>query len=75
MRAIAVKEFRELRVTAAPSRCSLPGGDVAAVRAALDAAGVRATPELVPATFEETFVRLALARQDAVEMPSERTPQ
>ena len=53
----------------------VPGGDVAAVRAALDAAGVQATLDLVPATFEETFVRLALARQDAVPQHPERTPQ
>ena len=75
MRAIAVKEFRELRVTAAPSRCSSPGGDVATVCAALDAAGVQATLDLVPASFEETFVRLALAGPDAVRVRPERTPR
>jgi ABC-2 type transport system ATP-binding protein len=50
---------RELRV---------PGGDTAAVAAALDAAGVPADLAVVPATFEETFVRLALAHED-VESP------
>jgi ABC-2 type transport system ATP-binding protein len=43
---------RELRV---------PGGDLPAVRAALDTAGVAADLAVVPATFEETFVHLALA--------------
>jgi ABC-2 type transport system ATP-binding protein len=46
---------RELRV---------PGGDLAAVRSALNAAGVAAALAVVPATFEETFVRLALTGQD-----------
>ena len=39
----------------------MPGGDLPAVRAALDSAGVTADLAVVPATFEETFVRLALA--------------
>jgi ABC-2 type transport system ATP-binding protein len=47
---------RELRV---------PGGDEASVLAALHTAGVTAQVAVVPATFEETFVRLALARDDA----------
>ncbi len=52
----------------------VPGGDVAAVRAALDAGGVSAVLGVVPATFEETFVRLALARQDSIAAPDpERT--
>ena len=55
---------RELRV---------PGGDLAAVRTALDAAGVRADLAVVPATFEETFVRLALAGQD-VQSPGSTPP-
>ena len=42
----------------------VPGGDLPAVRAALDDAGVPARLALVPATFEETFVRLARAGQD-----------
>jgi ABC-2 type transport system ATP-binding protein len=46
---------RELRV---------PGGDEASVLAALHAAGVTAQVAVVPATFEETFVRLALAGPD-----------
>jgi ABC-2 type transport system ATP-binding protein len=46
---------RELRV---------PGGDLPAVRAALDAAGVTAALDVVPATFEETFVRLALTGEE-----------
>ena len=41
---------RELRV---------PGGDLPAVRTALETAGVPADLAVVPATFEETFVRLA----------------
>jgi ABC-type multidrug transport system ATPase subunit len=40
----------------------VPGGDPATVRSALEAAGVPASLTIVPATFEETFVRLALAR-------------
>ena len=55
---------RELRV---------PGGDLAAVRAALGAAGVSAELAVVPATFEETFVRLALAGQD-VKSPGSTPP-
>ena len=51
----------------------VPGGDVAAVREVLDAAGVQASLHLVPATFEETFVRLARARQDTVQPRPERT--
>ncbi len=39
----------------------VPGGDLPAVRAALDDAGVPARLSVVPATFEETFVRLARA--------------
>jgi ABC-2 type transport system ATP-binding protein/ribosome-dependent ATPase len=42
----------------------VPGGDLPAVRAALDGAGVPAHLAVVPATFEETFVRLARAGQD-----------
>ena len=53
----------------------VPGGDLAAVRAALGVAGVPARLAVVPATFEETFVRLALARQDPVPPAPERTPQ
>ena len=53
----------------------VPGGDEAAVRAALDAGGVSAALSIVPATFEETFVRLALARQDAAPADPERTSQ
>ena len=56
---------RELRV---------PGGDLPAVRAALDAAAVSAQLAVLPATFEETFVRLALARQDDPSTDLERTP-
>ena len=55
---------RELRV---------PGGDLPAVRAALDAAGVAADLAVVPATFEETFVRLALAGED-VRSPGSTSP-
>ena len=51
----------------------VPGGDEAAVRAALDAGGVSAALGIVPATFEETFVRLALARQDLTATDPERT--
>ena len=39
----------------------VPGGDAARVRVALDAAGLTASLSIVPATFEETFVALALA--------------
>lgn len=53
----------------------VPGGDEAAVRAALDAGGVSASLSVVPATFEETFVRLALARQDVTPTAPERTSQ
>jgi ABC-2 type transport system ATP-binding protein len=53
----------------------VPGGDLAPVRAALDEGGVVADLSIVPATFEETFVRLALARQDPVPPHPERTPQ
>ncbi len=55
---------RELRV---------PGDDLPAVRAALAAAGVPAGLALVPATFEETFVRLALAGED-VQPPGSTPP-
>jgi hypothetical protein len=53
----------------------VPGGDLAAVRAALDCAGVPAALDRVPATFEETFVRLALARQDVTPTDLEKPPQ
>ena len=53
----------------------VPGGDEAAVRAALDAGGVSAALDIVPATFEETFVRLALARPDVTPAAPERTTQ
>ena len=53
----------------------VPGGDVAPVRAALDAGGVSAILSVVPATFEETFVRLALTRQDSLATDPERTIQ
>jgi ABC-2 type transport system ATP-binding protein len=59
---------RELRV---------PGGDEAFVLAALRAAGVTAQVAVVPATFEETFVRLALAGQDPtppLSVPDAATP-
>ena len=84
MRAIAVKEFRERdRADAAPARPAhaagrdlcIPGGDLAAVRAALDVAGVPARLAVVPVIFEETFVRLVLARQDPVPSAPERTSQ
>jgi ABC-2 type transport system ATP-binding protein/ribosome-dependent ATPase len=51
----------------------VPGGDEAGVRAALDAGGVSAALDIVPATFEETFVRLALARPDVTPAAPERT--
>ena len=41
------------------STLRVPGGDVARVRAALDAGHVSAALSVVPATFEETFVALA----------------
>ena len=47
----------------------VPGGDLPAVRAALDGAGVPARLAIVPATFEETFVRLARAGQDRERRP------
>ncbi len=50
----------------------VPGGDLPAVRAALDGAGALARLAVVPATFEETFVRLARAGQGP---DPERTPQ
>ena len=53
----------------------VPGGDLAPVRAALDEGGVAADLSVVPATFEETFVRLALARQDPTLPYPERTSQ
>jgi ABC-type multidrug transport system ATPase subunit len=53
----------------------VPGGDEAAVRAALAAGGITAALSVVPATFEETFVRLALARQDSTPSDPERTSQ
>ena len=52
----------------------VPGGDLPAVRAALDGAGVPARLAVVPATFEETFVRLARAADSGSPDP-ERTPQ
>ena len=55
---------RELRV---------PGGDLPAVRAALEPAGVSADLSVVPATFEETFVRLALAGE-RVQSPGSTPP-
>ena len=56
---------RELRV---------PGGDLPAVSAALDTAAVTAELAVVPATFEETFVRLALTGQD-VQSPGSTPPE
>ena len=53
----------------------VPGGDLPAVRAALDGAGVPAHLAVVPATFEETFVRLARAGQDRGSPDHERTTQ
>ena len=41
--------------------CACPAATLPAVRAALDGAGVPARLAIVPATFEETFVRLARA--------------
>ena len=43
----------------------VPDRDLAVVRDALDDAGVEARLEVVPATFEETFVRLAAAHSSA----------
>jgi ABC-type multidrug transport system ATPase subunit len=43
----------------------VPGTDLPAVRRALAAAGVSARLAVVPATFEETFVRLARASKDS----------
>ncbi len=42
----------------------VPGGDQARVRAALATGAVAARIRIVPATFEETFVTLATARQE-----------
>jgi hypothetical protein len=53
----------------------VPGAGMTAVRAALDAAGAEAKLEVVPATFEETFVRLALAQPDHPTPDPERTAQ
>jgi ABC-type multidrug transport system ATPase subunit len=51
----------------------VPGGDLPAVRAALGGAGVPARLAVVPATFEETFVRLARAGQERESPGRERT--
>ena len=51
----------------------VPGADLPAVRAVLAAAGAEATLEVVPATFEETFVRLAMAQPDHATPAPERT--
>ena len=51
----------------------VPGGDEQSVRAALAARGIRADLAVVPATFEETFVRLAAARDDSVPLLHGRT--
>jgi ABC-2 type transport system ATP-binding protein len=53
----------------------VPGADLPAVRAALAAAGAEATLDVVPATFEETFVRLALAQPVHPTTDHERTAQ
>jgi ABC-type multidrug transport system ATPase subunit len=53
----------------------VPGADLTAVRAALAAGGAEAALEVVPATFEETFVRLALAQPDHPTPDPERTAQ
>ena len=45
----------------------VPGSDAQGVRAALAAGNVHAEVAVVPATFEETFVRLARASDDAVQ--------
>ena len=50
----------------------VPGEDAAAVRAALDARRVSARVTIVPATFEETFVRLASAGGETAERYPER---
>ena len=50
----------------------VPGGDEQGVRAALAAEDVHADVTVVPATFEETFVRLARASDDAVPRLHER---
>jgi ABC-2 type transport system ATP-binding protein len=52
----------------------VPGGDLPAVRAALEAGGVSARLDVVPATFEETFVRLALATPDLARDPERTSP-
>ena len=51
----------------------VPGGDEQSVRAALAARGIHADLAVLPATFEETFVRLAAASDDAVPRLHERT--
>ena len=51
----------------------VPGGDEQGVRAALAARGIRADLAVVPATFEETFVRLAAASDDTAQRLHERT--
>jgi ABC-type multidrug transport system ATPase subunit len=51
----------------------VPGGDEAGVRAALAAGHVRADLAVVPATFEETFVRLARAGDETARQHPERT--
>jgi ABC-2 type transport system ATP-binding protein len=58
------------------SELRVPGGDEASVLAALRTAGVTAQVAVVPATFEETFVRLALAGQDVQSRgPTSRDPE
>jgi ABC-type multidrug transport system ATPase subunit len=52
----------------------VPGGDLPAVRAALEAGGVQAGIDVVPATFEETFVHLVLAAPDLTPHPERTTP-
>ncbi len=51
----------------------VPGGDEPGVRAALAARHVRADLAVVPATFEETFVRLARAGDETARQHLERT--
>jgi ABC-2 type transport system ATP-binding protein len=51
----------------------VPGGDEQGVRAALAAGEVHADVAVVPATFEETFVRLARASDETAPRPHERT--
>ena len=51
----------------------VPGGDLPAVRAALEAGSVSAHLDIVPATFEETFVRLALATPGLTPDPGRAT--